>query len=70
MRWARFCARVVVARTTELALYEGPLEFLVQKEYVAATMSVLLTAYGYVAWAIRRPAGVCVVSFTPTTPGS
>jgi DNA-binding CsgD family transcriptional regulator len=35
---------VVVARTTELALYEGPLGFLVQKEYGAATMSVLLTA--------------------------
>ena len=62
--------KVVVARTTELAVYEGPLNFEVNMEYGAGNMSALISAHRYVAWAIRRPAGVCVVSFTPTTPGS
>jgi len=60
--------KVVVAGTTELAVYEGPLNFEVILEYGAGNMSALISAHRYVAWAIRRPAGVCVVSFTP--PGS
>jgi HK97 family phage major capsid protein len=62
--------KVIVARTSELALYESPLNFEVGLEYGAANMSALITAWRYVAFGIRRPAGVCVMSFTPTTPGS
>jgi hypothetical protein len=61
---------VVVARTSELAIYEGDLQFLIQREYGAQNLSVLITAFRYLAFAIRRPAGVCVVSFTPAYPGS
>jgi hypothetical protein len=62
--------KAIVARTSELALYEGPLNFEVSMQYGAQNFSALITSWRYVAWAIRRPAGVCVLSFTPTTPGS
>jgi hypothetical protein len=61
---------VIVARTSELALYESPLNFEIQMEYGAANLSALITAHRYVAFGVRRSAGVCVVSFTPVTPGS
>jgi hypothetical protein len=62
--------RVIVCRTSELALYEGPLRFEIAMEYGAGNLSALITAFRYVAFGIRRPAGVCVMSFTATTPGS
>jgi HK97 family phage major capsid protein len=62
--------KVIVARTSELALYEGPLNFEVSMEYGAGNFSALITAFRYVAFGVRRPAGVCVLSFTPTYPGS
>jgi HK97 family phage major capsid protein len=62
--------KVIVARTSELALYEGELNYEVNLEYGAGNLSALIVAWRYMAWAIRRPAGVCVVSFAPTTPGS
>jgi HK97 family phage major capsid protein len=61
---------VVVARTSEIAIWEGPLQFLVQREYGAQDLSVTISSYRYLAFAIRRPAGVAVVSFSPTYPGS
>jgi len=61
---------VVVARTSELAVYEGPLEFLVQREYGAQDLLVTITSLRYLAFGVRRAAGVAVVSFTPAYPGS
>jgi HK97 family phage major capsid protein len=61
---------VVVARSSELALFEGPLQFLVQREYGAQDLSVTVTSLRYLAFGVRRPSGVCVVSFTPTYSGS
>jgi HK97 family phage major capsid protein len=62
--------KVIVARTSELALYEGMPHFEVSMQYGAQNFSALITAWRYVAWAIRRPAGVCVLSFTPAYGGS
>jgi HK97 family phage major capsid protein len=62
--------KVIVARTSELAIYESPLNFEIHMEYGVGNMSALIVAHRYVAFGIRRPAGVCVMSFTPTTPGS
>jgi HK97 family phage major capsid protein len=61
---------VVVARTSELAVWEGDLQFIVQRDYGAANLSVGISAYRYLSFAIRRPAGVCIVSFMPTYGGS
>jgi HK97 family phage major capsid protein len=61
---------VVVARSSELAVYEGDLQFVIQREAGATDLSVTITAYRYLAFAIRRPAGVCILSFTPSGSGS
>jgi HK97 family phage major capsid protein len=61
---------VIVARSSELALFEGPLQFLVQREYGAQDLSVTITSLRYLAWGLRRPSGVCILSFTPSYGGS
>jgi hypothetical protein len=45
--------KVIVARTSELALYESPLNFEIQMEYGAANLSALITAHRYVAFGVR-----------------
>jgi HK97 family phage major capsid protein len=61
---------IVVARTSEIVLYESALGFLVQLDHGSPNLQVLITAYKYVSFGARRPAGVCVVSWTPTALGS
>jgi HK97 family phage major capsid protein len=61
---------VVVARSSELAVWESDLQFLVQMDNTPGNLQVLITSYRYLAFAIRRPAGVCILSFTPSYGGS
>jgi len=61
---------VVVARSSELAVYEGDLQFVIQRQAGANDLSVTISAYRYLGFAVRRPAGVCVLSFSPSAGGS
>jgi HK97 family phage major capsid protein len=63
---------VIVGYSPDWLLYEGPLNFEVNKEPLAAQMSVALVSWRYAAFVARYPTSVCLVGpfSPPTTPGS
>jgi hypothetical protein len=66
------CLRLIYPHQPDWLLYEGPLNFQVDKQQLAYQMSVNLIAWRYAALVVRYPSSVCLVGpfNPPTTPGS
>jgi hypothetical protein len=62
--------KLVVLRSSEIALYQSDLRIEAFTKTYANQLSIVYSAWRYVCFGVRRPAGVAVVSFTPTSPGS
>jgi hypothetical protein len=52
---------VILGHSPDWLLYEGPLNFEVNKETLSRAMSVLLVAWRYAALIVRYPSSVCLV---------
>jgi hypothetical protein len=62
---------VIACRSQDLALWKSPLHFAVRKATYANSMSVLITAWWYVAFCARYATSVAVIGPLPDpTPGS
>jgi hypothetical protein len=63
---------VILGHSQDWLLYEGPLNFQVDKQQLAYSMSVNLIAWRYAALVVRYPSSICLVGpfNPPTTPGS
>jgi HK97 family phage major capsid protein len=63
---------VILGHSQDWLLYEGELNYQVNRGTLAAQMSVVLVGWRYAALAVRYPASICLVGpfNAPTTPGS
>ncbi len=63
---------VILGHSSDWLLYEGPWNFMVDKEQLVSQMSVNLIAWRYAALAVRYSSSVCLVGpfNAPTVPGS
>ncbi len=63
---------VILGHSSDWLLYESEMQLMVDKQQLAATMSVNLVGYRYAALVVRYPSSVCLVGpfNAPTTPGS
>jgi hypothetical protein len=63
---------VILGHSPDWLLYESPLNFQVNQEQLAGSLSVGLIGWQYAAFVVRYPSSVCLVGpfNAPTTPGS
>jgi HK97 family phage major capsid protein len=63
---------IILGHSKDWLLYEGPLNFMANRETLAANMGVEIIGYKYAAFIPRYPSSVCLVGpfSPPTTPGS